>query len=74
MKKPLTDEYLLERAAIDGRVAFATAAFALSAGLVALLDRVGVPEPLVAALGPIAALAGLAIVGLLLRSMRISRF
>ena len=74
MKKPLTDEDLLERAAIDGRVAFATAAFALAAGLVALLDRVGVPEPLVAALGPIAALSGLAMVGLLLRSMRISRF
>ena len=74
MKKPLTDEDLLERAAIDGRVAFATAAFALAAGLVALLERVGVPEPFVAALGPIAALAGLAIVGLLLRSMRISRF
>ena len=74
MKKPLTDEDLLERAAIDGRVAFATAAFALAAGLVALLDRVGVPERLVAALGPTAALTGLATVGLLLRSMRISRF
>jgi cation/acetate symporter len=74
VKKPLTDEDLLERAAIDGRVAFATAAFALAAGLVALLDRVGVPERLVAALGPITALTGLATVGLLLRSMRISRF
>lgn len=74
MKKPLTDEDLLERAAIDGRVAFATAAFALAAGLVALLDRVGVPERLVAVLAPVAALSGLATLGLLLRSMRISRF
>ena len=74
MKKPFTDEDLLERAAIDGRVAFATAAFALAAGLVALLDRVGVPERLVAVLAPVAALTGLAIVGLLLRTMRISRF
>ncbi len=74
MKKPLTDEDLLERASIDGRVAFALAAFALGAGLVALLDRLGVPENFVAILGPVAAVTGLATVGLLVRSMRISRF
>ena len=74
MKKPLTDEDLLERAAIDGRVAFAVAAFLGGAGLVTLLDRVGVPEALVEALGPALALAGLAIIGVLLRSMRVSRF
>ena len=74
LKKPLTDEDLLERASIDGRVAFALAAFALGAGLVALLDRLGVPENLVAILGPVAAVTGLATVGLLVRSMRISRF
>jgi cation/acetate symporter len=74
VRKPPTDEDLLERAAIDGRVAFATAAFALATGLVALLDRVGVPERLVAVLAPVAALTGLSIVGLLLRTMRISRF
>ncbi len=74
MKKPLTDEDLLERAAIDGRVAFALAAFALGAGLVALLDRLGVPERLVAILAPVATATGLATVGLLVGSMRISRF
>lgn len=74
MKRSPADEDLLDRAAIDGRVAFAMAAFALAAGLVALLDRVGVPERLVAVLTPAAALSGLAVVGLLLRTMRVSRF
>jgi cation/acetate symporter len=74
LKKPLTDEDLFERASIDGRVAFAVAAFALAAGLVALLDRVGVPERIVGILGPIFVLGGLAVVGLLLHSMRVSRF
>ena len=74
MKNPLTDEDLQERTAIDGRVVFAMSAFVLLAGLVALLDRVGVPERLVSNLGPFFTLAGLAIIGVLLRSMRISRF
>ena len=74
LKKPLTDEDLLERAAIDGRVAFAAAVFLGAAGLVALLDRVGVPERFVEVLGSVIACAGLALVGVLLRSMRVSRF
>ncbi len=74
MKKPLTDEDLLVRAAINGRVAFTTGAFATAAALVALLDRVGAPPRLVAILGPAVALVGLAAVGLLVRTMRISRF
>ena len=74
MKKPLTDEDLHERAAIDGRVSFAVAAFALGAGLVALLDRVGVPERIVGLLGPILALGGLSLIGLLVHAVRISRF
>ena len=74
MKRPLTDEDLTVRAAIDGRVVFATAAFAIAAALVALLDRVGAPPRLVAILGPAVALVGLASVGFLLRTMRISRF
>ncbi len=74
MRKPITDEDLLVRAAIDGRVAFATAAFATAAGLVALLDRVGAPARLVGILGPAIALSGLALVGLMVRTMRISRF
>ncbi len=74
MKRPLTDEDLTERAAIDGRVVFATAAFAIATALVALLDRVGAPPRLVAILGPAVALVGLASVGFLLRTMRVSRF
>jgi cation/acetate symporter len=74
LKKPLTDEDLLERASIDGRVAFAVTAFALGAGLVALIDRLGAPERFIAIFGPIAALTGLAAVGLLVRTTRVSRF
>lgn len=74
MKRPLTDEDLLERASIDGRVAFATAAFAVGSGLVALLDRVGVPERIVGVLGPVLAVAGLALIGILLHAVRVSRF
>ncbi len=62
----MTDEDVLERAGVDGRVAFAMAAFALGAGLVALLDRVGVPEKLVGALGPFLALFWLYIICVLL--------
>ena len=74
MKKPLTDEDLQERAGIDGRVTFAVAVFLGAAGLVALLDRIGVPERFVEVLGPAVALVGLATIGILLRTMRISRF
>ena len=74
MKKRITDEDLQVRAGIDGRVAFAAAAFAMLAGLVALLDRVGAPSRLVAVLGPALALVGLSIVGAMVRTMRISRF
>ncbi len=64
----------LGRAAIDGRVAFATAIFLFSLGVFILLDRIGAPERLVALLGPVIALIGLAALGFLLRSMRISSF
>ena len=74
MRKPLTDEDLIERGALDGRVAFAIAAFVALAGLLALLDRVGAPETLVRLLGPLFVLAALATVGVLLRSMRVSRY
>lgn len=62
------------RDAIDGRVAFAMAAFAAAAGLIVLIDRVGAPERMIAAAGPAALLAGLCLIGVLLRSMRISSF
>jgi cation/acetate symporter len=66
-----TDE---ERARIDGRVAFAASAFVVAAALVILLDRVGVPQRLVAVLSPGLALAGLAGIGFLVRTMRVSGF
>lgn len=74
MKKPLTDEDLHDRASIDGRVSFAMIAFVVGAGLVALLDRVGVPEKIVGLLGPVLAMAGLSLIGLLLHAVRVSRF
>ena len=73
-KLPQTEEDLIRRAAIDGRVAFGAAAFALAAGLVILLERVGVPERIVTVLGPVSVLAGIALMGLLLRNMRVSRY
>jgi len=64
----------MSRAVIDGRVAFATAVFLLGSGMFILLDRIGAPERLVALLGPLLAVVGLATIGILLRSMRISSF
>ena len=64
----------MSRAVIDGRVAFGTAVFLLASGMFILLDRIGAPERLVALLGPLLAVVGLATLGFLLRSMRISSF
>ena len=66
---PHDDESPVER-----RVAFAAACFMLAIGLVALGDAAGAPARAVAALGPLVILAGLAAIGLLMRSARISRF
>lgn len=74
MSRPVTDEEVQERGALDGRVAFAITAFAAIAGLIALLDRVGLSERFIATTGPVAALVGMALIGGLMRSMRISRF
>ena len=74
MQEFRSDEDVAERGAVASRVAFAMAAFAVLAALVSLLDRVGAPESLVRLLGPIFILAGLATMGVLLRSVRVSRF
>lgn len=50
------------------------AAFALAIGLVALVDMIGAPRPLVEWLGPIVTFAGLATIGLMTQTMRMSRF
>src|SRR3954447_19268307 len=74
MRQDWSGEFGEERASIDGRVAFARAFLVLGRALIILLDRIGVPERLVALLGPMVALVSLAVLGALLHSMRISRF
>src|SRR5947209_3552351 len=74
MRQDWSGEFGEERASIDGRVAFGSAFLVLGCALIILLDRIGVPERLVAVLGPLVALVSLAILGALLHSMRISRF
>ncbi|MCC0003530.1 MAG: symporter-like protein, partial [Methylobacteriaceae bacterium] len=74
MHRPAAEEEVRARDAIDGRVTFAIAAFVAAGGLIVLLDRVGVSERFIAAIGPTIALIGLGLIGLLLRTMRISGF
>ncbi len=74
MSGPATEQEARERDAIDGRVTFAIAAFVAAGGLIVLLDRVGVSERFIAAIGPTIALLALALIGFLLRTMRISGF
>jgi cation/acetate symporter len=74
MRQDWSGEFGEERASIDGRVAFGSAFLVLGCGLIILLDRIGVPERLVAVLGPMVALVSFAVLGALLHSMRISRF
>jgi hypothetical protein len=59
-----------DRARIDGLAIFAAAAFLTALGLVAALARVGAPDRLVEALGPLLALVGLAIIGVMTRTAR----
>ena len=63
-----------EREKLDGRIAFVAAAFALAYGFVALLDRVGAPLALVEAVAPYFTILGLATLGALLHSMRVSTY
>jgi len=71
---PATEQEARERDAIDGRVTFAIVAFVAAGGLIVLLDRVGVSERFIAAIGPTSALLALGLIGFLLRTMRISGF
>jgi len=68
------DASLREREKLDGRIAFVAAAFALAYGFVALLDRVGAPLALVEAVAPYFTILGLAALGALLHSMRVSTY
>ncbi|HEY1941619.1 MAG TPA: hypothetical protein VGH40_05790 [Roseiarcus sp.] len=63
-----------DRDRIDGLAAFAAAAFLTGMGLVAALARVGAPDHLVEALGPLIALVGLLVIGALTRTARLADF
>ena len=68
------DASLREREKLDGRIAFVAAAFALAYGFIALLDRVGAPLALVETVAPYFTILGLATLGALLHSMRVSTY
>ncbi len=63
-----------DRDRIDGMATFAAAAFLTGMGLVAALARVGAPDRLVEALGPLIALFGLMIIGVATRTARLADF
>src|ERR1700722_7885291 len=67
----MQDQRERERAKIDGRACFAGAAYLMGVGLIFLLGRVGAPDGLVQALGPLFALSGVALLGALTRSTRV---
>jgi cation/acetate symporter len=70
----MQDQRERERAKIDGRACFAGAAYLMGVGLIFLLGRVGAPDGLVQALGPLFALSGVALLGALTRSTRVPTF
>ena len=63
-----------DRERIDGLATFAAAAFLTALGLVAALARVGAPDRVVAALGPLIAVIGLVTLGLVNRTARLGDF
>jgi len=63
-----------DRERIDGLATFAAVAFLTALGLVAALARVGAPDTVVVALGPLVAVFGLIIIGLVNRTARLSEF
>jgi len=63
-----------DRERIDGLATFVAAAFLTALGLVAALARVGAPDRVVAALGPLVAVLGLVTLGLVNRTARLGDF
>ena len=72
MRNSAAGENFEDRARLDGHIALAIVTFATAFGLVALLDRVGAPERLVALVSPYFTVVALAALGFLLHSMRVS--
>jgi len=64
----------LPRRSIDGRFAFGLAALLSGIGLLALMDRIGVPDGFMRAASLLLVLSGLALIAALLRTMRISTY
>jgi len=64
----------LPRRSIDGRFAFGVAGLLSGIGLLALMDRIGVPDGFIRASALLLSLAGLAMIAALLRTMRISAY
>jgi Na+/proline symporter len=63
-----------DRERIDGLATFVAAAFLTALGLVAALARVGAPDRVVAALGPLVTVLGLVTLGLVNRTARLGDF
>jgi len=63
-----------DRERIDGLATFVAAAFLTALGLVAALARVGAPDRVVVALGPLVAVLGLVTLGLVNRTARLGDF
>jgi Na+/proline symporter len=63
-----------DRERIDGLATFVAASFLTALGLVAALARVGAPDRVVAALGPLVAVMGLVTLGLVNRTARLGEF
>ena len=63
-----------DRERIDGLATFVAAAFLTALGLVAALARVGAPDRVVIALGPLVAVLGLVTLGLVNRTTRLGDF
>jgi cation/acetate symporter len=74
MRVRLTEGERRLRAALDGRVAFASAAVAMAAALLVLLDRIGLPELGAKWLALLIFSGALGLIGVMLRAARISTF
>lgn len=74
MRVRLTEGERRLRAALDGRVAFASAAVAMAAALLVLLDRIGLPDLGAKWLALLILSGALGLIGVMLRAARISTF
>ena len=74
MTAPPTPDERRARASIDGRFAFALAAFAAGFGLLCLLERIGLPARALRAFDLMFVLGCIVVIAALMRTMRISYF